>query len=127
MVQAAKSVNRWNWSHNIEFTAKTVEKPATADELADIIKSSRRGQIKVVGTAHSFSDIADTEGVHISTENFNKITVEQGEKVRFGAGITYTKLIEALVEHKLALPNLPSLPHLNVVGSVVTGTHGGGI
>ena len=26
-----------------------------------------------------------------------------------------------------ALANLPSLPHLNVVGSVVTGTHGGGI
>lgn len=47
--------------------------------------------------------------------------------VRFGAGVTYTTLIKALVERKLALPNLPSLPHLNVVGSVVTGTHGSGI
>ena len=27
----------------------------------------------------------------------------------------------------MALTNLPSLPHINVVGSVVTGTHGGGI
>ena len=47
--------------------------------------------------------------------------------VTFGAGVTYTKLIEKLVEAKMALPNLPSLPHINVVGSVVTGTHGGGI
>ncbi len=47
--------------------------------------------------------------------------------VRFGAGVTYTTLIKALVERKLALLNLPSLPHLNVVGSVVTGTHGSGI
>jgi len=47
--------------------------------------------------------------------------------VTFGAGITYSQLIAALAENKLALPNVPSLPHLNVVGSVVTGTHGSGI
>ena len=27
----------------------------------------------------------------------------------------------------MALPNLPSLPHINVMGAVVTGTHGSGI
>ena len=44
----------------------------------------------------------------------------------FGAGVTYTQLINGLKAEKLALANLPSLPHLNVVGSVVTGTHGSG-
>ena len=44
----------------------------------------------------------------------------------FGAGNTYTQLINGLKAEKLALANLPSLPHLNVVGSVVTGTHGSG-
>ena len=44
----------------------------------------------------------------------------------FGAGVTYTKLIEALKAEKLAIENLPSLPHLNVIGSVMTGTHGSG-
>ena len=47
--------------------------------------------------------------------------------VTFGAGVTYTMLLQALVKEQVALPNLPSLPHLNVVGSVVTGTHGGGL
>ena len=27
----------------------------------------------------------------------------------------------------MALENVPSTPHINVVGSIVTGTHGGGI
>ena len=36
-------------------------------------------------------------------------------------------LLQALVKEQVAVPNLPSLPHLNVVGSVVTGTHGGGL
>lgn len=48
------------------------------------------------------------------------------QTVTFGAGNTYTQLINALKDAKLALPNLPSLPHLNVVGSVITGTHGSG-
>ena len=45
----------------------------------------------------------------------------------YGAGVTYTELIEALKKERMAINNLPSLPHINVVGSIVTGTHGSGI
>lgn len=80
------------------------------------------------GTAHSFSDIADTDGLHISLANFTDIAVDASQRsVTFGAGVTFTMLIKALTEHKMALRNLPSLPHINVVGSVVTGTHGSGM
>ena len=48
-------------------------------------------------------------------------------EVTFGAGINYSKLIEALKEKKMALLGLPSLPHINVVGSIVTGTHSAGL
>jgi len=47
--------------------------------------------------------------------------------VIFGAGVTYSDLIKELAAQKLALPVLPSLPHVNVIGSLVTGTHGGGV
>lgn len=80
------------------------------------------------GSAHSFSDIADTDGLHISLANLTDISVDQSKMtVTFGAGVTYTMLIKKLTEHKMALRNLPSLPHINVVGSVVTGTHGSGM
>ena len=48
-------------------------------------------------------------------------------QVTFGAGVTYTDLIEALKAEHMAIANLPSLPHINVVGSIMTGTHGSGI
>ena len=130
-VTAKKSLDRWNWSNNIEFTAKLVEKPTTVEGIQTAVKSAK-GQVKVVGTAHSFSDIADTDGTHITLENFTDIKVDTESRqdlrtVTFGAGITYTQLINALKAEKMALYNLPSLPHINVVGSVVTGTHGSGI
>ena len=84
--------------------------------------------MKVVGTGYSFNDIADTPGTQVSLARFTGIEVHHdSEAVTVGAGVTYTVLIEALTHEQLALPNLPSLPHLNVVGSVVTGAHGGGI
>ena len=124
--EATQALDRWNWSHNIEFTAKKVEKPSMTFELVKAVEEAR-GRVKVVGTAHSFNDIADTDGTHISLENFKEISVDTANHtVTFGAGVTYTELIKALVPEKMALSNLPSLPHLNVVGSVVTGTHGSG-
>ena len=72
---AMKSLDRWNWSHNIEFTAKKVEQPTTVEEVQTAVKDAR-GNVKVVGTAHSFSDIADTDGTHITLKNFTDITVD---------------------------------------------------
>ena len=50
---------------------------------------------------------------------------KEEKTVTFGAGVRYIELLDALVKAHMALAVLPSLPHLNVVGSVVTGTHGG--
>lgn len=47
--------------------------------------------------------------------------------VTFGAGCTFSDLIPVLEENDMAIENMPSLPHLNVVGAVMTGTHGSGI
>lgn len=41
--------------------------------------------------------------------------------------MTYSMLIRAVKGHgAYAIPNLPSLPHINVVGGMGTGTHGSG-
>ena len=116
-----------NWAGNVQFTAENYVSPESEIELLEIVGIAG-GQVKVVGTQHSFTDIADTPGTQVSLEKFTEIKVNTSDNtVTFGAGVTYTLLMEALIEHKLALSNLPSLPHLNVVGSMVTGTHGGGI
>lgn len=103
--------------------------------------------MKVIGTRHCFNKIADTYAypqgqkpgttAHISLEKFMWATFDKaiikgmessGEQptVTFGAGFTYSKLIEVVAAKNLAIANLPSLPHINVVGSMITGTHGSG-
>lgn len=56
---------------------------------------------------------------------FRDITVEENQ-VHFGSGVNYSELIQAVDAAGRALPNVPSLPHINVVGSMVTVTHGSG-
>jgi xylitol oxidase len=43
------------------------------------------------------------------------------------AGATFTDVIRALKGSHLALPNLPSLPHVTIAGAIATATHGSGI
>ena len=87
---AEPSNDRWNWSHTIEFAAKEVERPANLAELQSVIKSAP-GKVKTVGTAHCFSDIADTDGTHILLEKMNGVEVDaEAMTVTFGAGITYS-------------------------------------
>lgn len=91
------------------------------------MKQPKYKHVKVQGSGHTFGDIADTVdgGVFISLNKFKEVKVNKQE-VTFGAGITYSELIRAVDDFGMALPNLPSLPHINVVGSMITATHGSG-
>ena len=83
--------------------------------------------MRVVGTQHTFNDIADTDGIHLSLAKFNRMEITEDMKsVVIGAGTTYSHLIKLLARNKVALQNMPSAPHINIVGSLITGTHGGG-
>ena len=88
---------RYNWSDNIEFTTRLpLVVPDTADELADAVRDAP-GRVRVVGTAHSFNDIADTDGLQISLAKMDAITVEKSKRrVTFGAGVNFSRLIKAL-------------------------------
>jgi xylitol oxidase len=119
-----------NWSENVVFAASEIYEPL---DIKDIIKTIQRAnreerRIKVVGSGHSFNDIADTDGIQMSLKkHFNFIEInKEAKEVTFGAGVSFIELSEALDENQLALRNVPSHPHINVVGAVVTGSHGSG-
>lgn len=117
----------WNWSENIQFSTSEISRPKHEGELADLVRYSP-SPVKVVGTAHSFNDIADTDGFHVSLVNFKWSKIDKENRtVTFGAGFTYSALLKVLQAENMAIANLPSLPHINVAGSVVTGTHGSGV
>jgi xylitol oxidase len=67
----------------------------------------------------------DPNSAQISMQNFKDINI-YGSRVTFGSGITYAELTSYIGKKGLALSNMPSTPHLNIVGSVITGSHGSG-
>jgi xylitol oxidase len=114
-----------SWSGTVTYHFAAEHRPSDLDALRTLVSGSRA--LRPVGTAHTFSDLPDgAEAVSLAA--FDTVEVaEDRTSVRVGAGMTHATLAEALAPHGLALENLASLPHLNVVGAVATATHGSGV
>ena len=113
-----------NWAGNVTYSAARVVAPQTVEEAQHVVAAAAR--LRALGTRHSFSRVADTDGTLLSTEQLDRI-VEIGERtVTVEAGVRYGELGRTLDEHGLALLNYASLPHISVGGAIATATHGSG-
>jgi alditol oxidase len=81
----------------------------------------------VLGSRHSFSDLADSEAL-VSLDGMPREVVIDRDNmtVSVNGAIRYGELAGELASEGLALSNLASLPHIAVAGAVATGTHGSG-
>ena len=117
-----------NWAGNITYSAKELQRPHSLDALRSLVSRSER--VRVLGSGHSFNEIADpgSEGVLLSlTALPPSVEVDSAARtVRSAGGVRYAELARAVHRHGFALPNMASLPHISVAGSVATGTHGSG-
>ncbi|BCL26779.1 D-arabinono-1,4-lactone oxidase [Streptomyces aurantiacus] len=117
-----------NWAGNITYSAKELQRPRSLDALRALVAGSER--VRVLGSGHSFNLIADPgpEGVLLSlTALPPSIEVDTAARtVRVAGGVRYAELARAVHGQGFALPNMASLPHISVAGSVATGTHGSG-
>ena len=115
-----------NWAGNVEFGAGAFHRPRTVAELQRLVAGSAR--VKAVGTAHSFSRVADTTGDLISVAGLPPgIYIDPASpSATVSAGLRYSDIAPPLHAAGYALANLASLPHLSVAGAVATGTHGSG-
>jgi len=114
-----------NWADNFTYHAAQVATPSTVEEVQELVRGA--SLVKALGTRHSFSEVADTSGLHISTLGLDSIEVDEDKaEVTVGGGISYGKLCLELDKHGLAVRNLASLPHISVAGACATATHGSG-
>jgi xylitol oxidase len=115
-----------NWAGNVQFQASAFHRPVTIAELQRLVAGSPR--IRAVGSGHSFSRIADTDGDQVSLAGLpRQIEIDTaGQTARLSAGLRYSDVAPGLHEAGLALANLASLPHIGIAGAVATGTHGSG-
>ena len=115
-----------NWSGTVEYRATAVEAPGTIAEVQELV--ARTPRIRALGTRHSFNDIADTEGVLVTTTGIAPDFAIDADRriVTVGAGTRYAAVATFLESEGWALHNMGSLPHISVAGAVATGTHGSG-
>ena len=117
---------RTNWAGNITFGAPDLYRPASLGELRAVV--ARAPQIRVLGTGHSFNDMADSPGAQVSLTGLPpEAEIDSAASlVRVAAGLSYAGLARELDRRGFALRNLASLPHISVAGACATGTHGSG-
>jgi xylitol oxidase len=118
-----------NWAGNITYRAKELQRPHSLDALRALVGASAK--VRVLGSGHSFNEIAEPgpEGVLVSIADLPPVMdVDTAARtVRVSGGVRYAELARAVHSRGLALPNMASLPHISVAGSVATGTHGSGV
>jgi xylitol oxidase len=118
--------NHINWAGNYSYRAARLHRPETIEAVQELVARGRK--LKVLGTRHSFNDIADSPEDLISLEHLNRIVALDRERrtVTIEGGVRYGEVCRYLHREGYALHNLASLPHISVAGACATATHGSG-
>ncbi|MEU3598567.1 D-arabinono-1,4-lactone oxidase [Streptomyces sp. NPDC006798] len=130
-ISRANGTRVWrNWAGNVTARPVRETSPASADEVADAIRRAAEDglTVKTVGTGHSFTAVAATDGLLIRPglltgirridRTAMTVTVESGTPLR--------RLNTALAREGLSLANMGDIMAQTVAGAVSTGTHGTG-
>src|SRR5918912_267099 len=92
-----------NWAGSYAYRARELHRPATVEELQEIVAGAP--STRVLGSRHTFSDIADTDEL-VSLDALPP-DVEVGDgTVSFGGAVRYGELARVLDAEGLALHNL---------------------
>ena len=119
-----------NWAGNQKANPVSIDAPRSVGELAALVASaSGQGQkVKAVGSGHSFTSAAATNGRMIRLENLSGILhIDHAScQVTVGAGTRLSDLNTLLHTEGLALANLGDIAYQTVAGAISTSTHGTG-
>ncbi|MFJ1652216.1 D-arabinono-1,4-lactone oxidase [Streptomyces sp. NPDC088337] len=127
---SAKNGTWRNWGGNVAARPGREVTPATvADVAAAVRRAAEDGlRVKAVGTGHSFTSIAATDGVMIRPRLLTGIRGIDREAmtVTVEAGTPLKRLNVALAREGLSLTNMGDIMEQTVSGATSTGTHGTG-
>ena len=127
----APATRTWtNWAGNQQARMRRVAAPASPQEVAETVRdAAARGlTVKPVGSGHSFTPAAVTDGVQIRLGNLARLRGADHSTglVTAEAGMPLWRLNELLAEQGLALTNMGDIQAQTVSGAIGTGTHGTG-
>jgi L-gulono-1,4-lactone dehydrogenase len=119
-----------NWTGDQRCEPVAFERPRSVEEVAAALEraAARDLRTRVVGSGHSFSDVACSDGMLISLDSLaGLLDVDRSSGlVRVQAGITIEALSQQLWAHGLAMENLGDIDVQSIAGAISTATHGTG-
>jgi L-gulonolactone oxidase len=119
-----------NWAGDESCRPTAIERPGSVDEVVAALERAADAdeRLRVVGSGHSFSDVACSDGRLMTLERMNRVldVDREGGRVRVEGGITLNALNAALASHGLAMENLGDVDAQTIAGAVSTATHGTG-
>jgi L-gulono-1,4-lactone dehydrogenase len=113
--------------------------PRSLTELVAIVNEAEREgkRVRMTGSGHSFSDVAQGEDYLLSPRGFGRVLpldrselradAPAGNYVRVESGIRIRELNRHLDARGLALSNMGGYDAQTIVGAASTGTHGSGL
>ncbi|MBW8804483.1 MAG: FAD-binding protein [Catenulisporales bacterium] len=123
--------NEWsNWAGNQTANAVRVATPQSASEVAEILRGAANEglTVKAVGSGHSFTSAAATDGVLIRPDGLTRLKQidREANLVTVESGMPLHQLNALLAENGMALTNMGDIQVQTVAGAIGTGTHGTG-
>jgi xylitol oxidase len=118
-------VTEKNWAGNFAYTARSLHRPTSLEQVQQIVRAAP--SVRVLGSRHTFNTIADSAELISLADLPADVSIDRAAgTVSCSSALSYGTLARALEAEGLALHNLASLPHVSVGGAIATGTHGSG-
>ncbi|MEU6405628.1 D-arabinono-1,4-lactone oxidase [Streptomyces sp. NPDC046985] len=119
-----------NWGGTVAARPAREVAPASVEELAAAVRQAAEDglRVKAVGSGHSFTSVAATDGVLIRPHLLTGIrSLDRASMtVTVEAGTPLKRLNMALAREGLSLANMGDIMEQTVAGATSTGTHGTG-
>lgn len=120
-----------NWGRNQSCAPLAIRRPASEDELIEAVHDAATAdqRLKVVGSGHSFTSIACTDGVMVDLADHGRVLSHDPDRqtVTVQAGIPLHRLCDELADRGLALANMGDIDRQTISGATQTATHGTGL
>jgi L-gulonolactone oxidase len=120
-----------NWGRNQRCEPAAVTDPESELEVVEAVLAARTaGQtVKAVGSGHSFTDTACTDGRMLRLARLDRVVAfdRDASTITVEAGIPLWKLNQELAMRGFALTNLGDIDRQTISGALATGTHGTGL
>lgn len=128
-INAATQAFKWrNWGGNLHSKPSGILVPKNEEEVAELIRNSS-GELRPVGSGHSWSGLVPTDGALISLDRMNGLIAHDPAALQADVwgGTKLFALGPILDGVGQAVQNMSDINYQALAGAVATSTHGTGM